>query len=109
MSAPRPQPSSTPLAFLSVVLSSIGTAAGLLILISSFFFGVSGSPDLPAGGFFQGIRMFAGALTLLCAVVLTVSLGHFGGHEWARSGRLRAGLLIMVAAVVAALFITTLT
>jgi hypothetical protein len=109
MSAPRPQESATPVLFLSVVLSSIGTAAGLLIITASFFFGTNGSPDLPAGGFFQSMRIFAMALTALCAVVLAISLGHFGGHEWARSGRMRALMIIMAAAVVTALVFTTLT
>jgi hypothetical protein len=108
MARPNPQVSATPFAFLTVVLSSIGTAAGFLIITASFFFGRGSAPDLPADTFFISVRWFAATLTLLCAAVLAVSLGHFGGHEWARSRRMRTVVFLAGGAAITAFVFTTL-
>ena len=92
MQTTRPLPFSTGFAFMAVVLSSIGTAAGGLILLASFFFGADGRESLPAGRFFQDIRLFALALTGLSATVLVVALGHFNNADWARDSKLRLAL-----------------
>jgi H+/Cl- antiporter ClcA len=66
-----------------VIISSIGTAAGAIILLSSLLAGNTGGQTSPE--FFAGIRWVALMLTLGSALVLAWSLNQFRPHREAGS------------------------
>lgn len=104
MAHPRRVPSS----FLLVVLSGIGTAAGLLIVAASFFFGGEERPDLAAAGaFFRQMRWMALGLTALCAALLAIGLSQHGGRPWPRALAVAAVVLVLTLAILAAMLVWT--
>ena len=94
-------------AFLPVVISSIGTSAGLLILLASFATDTSGG-DPVARDVFVGVRWVAAGLTVLCALLLAASLSTFAGRGVLLRGKLAAIVAMTAALILVALLVRTM-
>jgi hypothetical protein len=80
---------------MTVVLSACAAAAGFLILIGSYTFGL---PLDDANG--RRMRWFVILLTALATTMVVVMLGDVTGHQWSRQRRVRLLLLALGAAAV---------
>jgi predicted anti-sigma-YlaC factor YlaD len=93
-------------AFLPTVLSSIATAAGVLVLIGSFYYDTGG--DQVASGVFTGVRWLALGLTIVAAAILAMSLAQFSGRRPLMQGKLAAIVAVVVAVLLVGLLVRTM-
>jgi hypothetical protein len=100
------QPRQRGAAFFPIVISSIGTAAGLLLLLTSVAVGPGDGEPMP--GMFTGIRWLAAGLTLLSGTLLALSLGQLAGRRSLMDGKAATILALLAALGLIALLVRTM-